>query len=451
LSKLIALSLELAVTVILLIALVQVPSIHAATITLTSDPDCVSRGADRVDCFARGPDNALWHTGGKSGTWSEWESMGGNLTSGPSATSFGPNRLDIFAKGPDNALWHVWWDGSLHPWESLGGAITSDPDCTSLPTAQEIFCFARGTDKALWYTEFYGGTWTKWKSAGGVLASGPGVASWTDDVEVFVKGVDNAMWQLSMGPGGSLSQWQKRGGILTSDPDAVSWGPNRIDIVVRGPDNGIWYKWMNGVTWSNGCQGCAGYDNLEGKSSSGPTIASRDVNSLDVFTLGADDHLYHRGWNGAVWSAWNAIPMTMAPTGITTTTSQPTSVSGSSSTTTSTISNTSSATSPVATTVSFASTQTSLFTQSSSTQTPNPTGIGEVLGMLQPTDLLVIGGIVLVAAILVALVLRAHGKPTGPATDARSSEKGVVYCVHCGSQNATGNEFCGKCGAKVQG
>jgi len=405
-------TLHLVAIIGLLIVLVQVPATHAATLTLTSDPDCVSRGPDQVDCFARGQDNALWHLYRKAGTWSSWESLGGNLTSGPSATSWGPDRLDMFARGPDNGLWHVWWDGSLHPWESLGGAITSNPDCTSIPTTQEIFCFARGPQKALWYTGFSGGTWTTWKSLGGILASGPGVSCWKDDVEIFVKSTDNAMWQISMGAGGSLSQWQKRGGALTSDPDAVSWGPNRIDIVVRGPDNGIWYKWMNGGTWSNGCQGCDGYYNLGGKSISGPTIASRDVNSLDVFTVSTDNHLYHKGWNGAVWSPWEAIPMTMAPTGMTTTTSQPTSVS-SGSTTISPISIASSSyTSPVVTpSVTVTSTPTSLFTQSPSTQTPNQTGIGEILATLQPTDLIVIGGIVVIAGVLIALVLRVRGKP----------------------------------------
>ena len=79
---------------------------------LTSDPDCVSWGANRIDCFARASDNALWHMWWDGSSWSTWESLGGLLTSGPSAASWGLNRLDVFVKGGDNGIYHKWWDGS---------------------------------------------------------------------------------------------------------------------------------------------------------------------------------------------------------------------------------------------------------------------------------------------------------------------------------------------------
>ena len=42
--------------------------------------------------------------------WSGWEDLGGVLTSAPAAASWQPNRLDVFAKGQNNALWHIYWD-----------------------------------------------------------------------------------------------------------------------------------------------------------------------------------------------------------------------------------------------------------------------------------------------------------------------------------------------------
>lgn len=40
-------------------------------------------------------------------------------------TSWGANRLDCFAAGTDNALWHRWRNGAVRRgWESLGGSIT---------------------------------------------------------------------------------------------------------------------------------------------------------------------------------------------------------------------------------------------------------------------------------------------------------------------------------------
>ena len=41
--------------------------------------------------------------------WSGWESLGGKLTSGPAAASWSEGRLDVFARGTDNALWHRWY------------------------------------------------------------------------------------------------------------------------------------------------------------------------------------------------------------------------------------------------------------------------------------------------------------------------------------------------------
>src|ERR1700680_4012568 len=60
-------------------------------------------------------------------SWSAWESLGGVIFSGPAVASWASGRLDCFAKGTDNALWHKWYDGSWHNWESLGGTIDDNP------------------------------------------------------------------------------------------------------------------------------------------------------------------------------------------------------------------------------------------------------------------------------------------------------------------------------------
>ncbi len=41
--------------------------------------------------------------------WGGWESLGGALTSPPNCVSWGANRLDCFVKGTDNAMYHKWW------------------------------------------------------------------------------------------------------------------------------------------------------------------------------------------------------------------------------------------------------------------------------------------------------------------------------------------------------
>ena len=212
---------------------------------ITSAPDAASWAANRLDVFARGTDNALWHRWWDGSAWRGWESLGGVLSSGPDVSSWAANRLDVFARGTDNALWHRWWDGSAwRGWESLGGVLTSDPSAVSWSSGR-IDVFVRGTDNALWH-KWYSGGWSGWESLGGILTSGPDVSSWAPGrLDVFARGTDNAMWHKWYW--GGWSGWESLGGVLTSDPSAVSWGSNRIDAFVRGTDNAMWHKWWNGV------------------------------------------------------------------------------------------------------------------------------------------------------------------------------------------------------------
>jgi hypothetical protein len=63
--------------------------------------------------------------------WSGWESLGGVLTSAPGVSSWSSGRLDLFARGTDNRLWHKWYSGGWSGWESLGGILTSSPAAVS--------------------------------------------------------------------------------------------------------------------------------------------------------------------------------------------------------------------------------------------------------------------------------------------------------------------------------
>ena len=91
----------------------------------------------------------MWHTWFDGG-WHDWVSRGGGFTSGPAACSPSPGRVDVFARGEDNAIWHNFgpqWYG----WTSLGGGLTSDPGACS-PAPERLDVFARGEDNAIWHT-----------------------------------------------------------------------------------------------------------------------------------------------------------------------------------------------------------------------------------------------------------------------------------------------------------
>jgi hypothetical protein len=176
-------------------------------------------------------------------TWLGWEDLGGVLTSAPAVSSWAANRLDCFVRGTDNALWHKWWNGSSWSgWESLGGVLTSEPAAVSWGP-NRIDVFARGTNNAMWHKWWNGSTWSGWEDLGGVLTSGPAVSSWAANrLDCFVRGTDNALWHKWWN-GSGWSGWESLGGVLTSAPAAVSWGPDRIDVFVRGTNSAMWHKW----------------------------------------------------------------------------------------------------------------------------------------------------------------------------------------------------------------
>ncbi|MEM7128361.1 MAG: S8 family serine peptidase, partial [Chloroflexota bacterium] len=172
--------------------------------TISGTPECVSWGSNRIDCFVRGGDNAMYHRWWNGSHWKGWESLGGRLTSAPECVSWGPNRIDCFVRGEDNAMHHRWWNGSQWGgWESLGGKLTSAPECVSWEP-NRIDCFVRGGDNAMHHRWWNGSRWKGWESLGGKL---------------------------------------------TSAPECVSWEPNRIDCFVRGGDNAMHHRWWNGSRW----------------------------------------------------------------------------------------------------------------------------------------------------------------------------------------------------------
>jgi hypothetical protein len=68
-----------------------------------------SWSAGRLDVFAKGTDNQLWHKWWNGSSWSGWENLGGVFLHNPAAVSWGPNRIDVFVEGTDNHVYHKAW------------------------------------------------------------------------------------------------------------------------------------------------------------------------------------------------------------------------------------------------------------------------------------------------------------------------------------------------------
>jgi spore germination protein YaaH len=206
----------------------------------------------------------------------------------------GQERWDTWINTTMNCTRELYWD-----------------DTTSLAPKYDLVNTDNLRGVGLWNLNYGGGApelWqllaakftAPWTSLGAVLSAGPDAASWGPGrVDVIVKGGNNGLWQASMN-GNALSSWMSLGGGLTSDPGVESWGPNRIDVFARGTDNGLWHMWWNGTTWS-------GWYPMGGIITSGPEVSSWSVNRLDVFARGQNNGLWHQSWNGSSWSGWQSL------------------------------------------------------------------------------------------------------------------------------------------------
>jgi uncharacterized protein YndB with AHSA1/START domain len=195
-----------------------------------------------------------------------------------------------------------------------GITLASSPAAVSWGDGR-IDVFALGTDLSLRHTGFARGQgWFGWENLGGVLDSGPAVSSWTEGrLDVFAIGTDGQLrhkWFVR-GQGWSKGVWENLGapsGGVIFRPTAVSWGDGRIDVFALGADLSLWHKgYARGQGWS-------GWENLGGVLLSSPAVSSWAEGRLDVFALGTDGQMRHKwfvrgqGWSKGLWENLGAPP-----------------------------------------------------------------------------------------------------------------------------------------------
>ena len=268
----------------------------------------IGQNADgRLEAFVRGGDRAVWHkwqvTPG--GAWSGWASRGGwidILTVGRNEDG----RLEVFARGADAAVWHQWqtapnngWSG----WASLGGWIDRLTIGNNADGRLEIF--ARGADGAVWHkwqTAPNNG-WSGWASLGGwidLLAIGQNADG---RLEIFARGADGAVWhKWQTAPNNGWSGWASLGGWI----DLLAIGRNadgRLEIFARGADGAVWHKWQTAP--NNGWSGWASLGGWIDRLAVGKNADGR----LEIFARGADGAVWHK-WQTAPnngWSGWASL------------------------------------------------------------------------------------------------------------------------------------------------
>jgi hypothetical protein len=272
---------------------------------LTGDPVPVSWGAGRIDVFARGVDDDLQHIAYSGGAWGDWESLGGVMTSDPSPITWGSGHLDVFIRSTDAALHHNWlgssgWSG----WSSLGGSFNGNPAAISWGYGR-IDVFTRGGSGDLqhtWYDPAIPAGWGGWESLGGTIVSDPAPESWgSGHLDVFARGTDAQLYHRYYANG--WSPWTQQGGMaINGNPNPLSWGYGRIDVFARGLSNDLKHTFFDTVI-----PGWAGWESLGGNIASDPSTITFGSGHLDVFSRGSDAQLYHNWYGSSGWSGWTSL------------------------------------------------------------------------------------------------------------------------------------------------
>ena len=279
---------------------------------LTTEPVVRANKDGRLEAFARGTDNALWHCWQMTpgGIWSGWASRGGVITSTPCVASNADGRLEVFARGTDGALWHLWQtapNSSWSGWVSLGGVITSEPTAVNNADGR-VEVFARGTDGGLWHIWQRGGQqgWSGWASLGVQCAGNPVAGRNADGrIEVFMLSTGGALlhiWQTA--PNNGWSGWASLGGVITSELAVGNHANGRLAVMGRGTDGALWVisQVVPNSSW-------VGWASLGGVITSSPALGRNKDGRLEAFARGTDGALWHN-WQVAAnggWSGWASL------------------------------------------------------------------------------------------------------------------------------------------------
>jgi repeat uncharacterized protein DUF346 len=258
---------------------------------MTADPGISSWGPNRLDVFARGADNALYHDWWEGGLgWQGWGYLGGVIASGPSATSWGPGRIDVGALAPDGSLAHTWFQPNSWFSDNLGGTFTSDPGFSSWGE-NRIDIVGRGAEHALWHKFWNGLGWSAWEYVGGDLNSAPSIVSWEPNrLDVVALAANNTVAHTWWTNG----QWfsDNIGGNFLSAPAIASPEPGRLDAFGRGVENGLWHNaFLPGVGWT-------GWQRIGGPIYSAPAAVAKEKNRIDVVGMGFNNSVEHWWWQG---------------------------------------------------------------------------------------------------------------------------------------------------------
>jgi hypothetical protein len=165
-----------------------------------------------------------------------------------------------------------------------------------------------GLNGIVYIKTYANGGWVNgqiWASLGAPpsgAASALAISSWgPNHLDVFVRGFDNQLYQRTYDS--KWGNWTLRGnGTFKGKPTAVSSALNRIDVMVTGMDDHLYW-----LRTADGGQSWLGYTKIPNGTvypGSSPAIGARGVGLLDVYFRGGDQTLWQINFSNNAWGAF---------------------------------------------------------------------------------------------------------------------------------------------------
>jgi len=297
----------------------------------TPSPPSVCSRNGMVVVVVRGWDNRVYERDYVSGSWSGWSAIGSGRTSDQPACVIinaygGGTELHVVVRGMDNGIYHNWRtfpSGSWSGWEDVHGKTVLPPVLTQGGDNGQLHLVVTGADYGVYhrflyfaYGEYY--QWDPWEHVGGNNCAGktyskPAAVMPFNFLHVVVRGTNNKIYHSAWSY--VYDEWEtcwiSEGGTTYSSPAlAMSVvGGARVDLFVRGADNGIYHKFCD-----SGCGPgpmSTGWD-----SATGATIASPNALFLDstygITVLGTNGRIYYNTLtptylHAGTWSGWSNL------------------------------------------------------------------------------------------------------------------------------------------------
>jgi hypothetical protein len=226
--------------------------------SICGTPAAVSWAPGRIDVFAQGCDDAVYHIALDQPGWSPWDNTAGTkpaqypILTSPSAVSASVGTLDAFFYDSNGEIFDVSWDGNRWNYVDTGACIAKGvPSAVTIGGVVALFGYDVGGN-TMFGLERVNGAWTNIQEAytsDGVAGLGPHPVA-----DPASGGLSAAVFYANFPPGGAfgVSSWSYGGSsfssrsqnlqsVFVTDPSPVA-ASSSIYVFGIGGDGSVLYS-----------------------------------------------------------------------------------------------------------------------------------------------------------------------------------------------------------------